>query len=94
MINVEDACRFEIACNQISANEFFVRHTRTPEIVLEITLPEVAPEFGKANLLEAQVQRQPFDCLVDLVDRNAIPGQVAKCGDKHSIRKKCTHSMA
>ena len=88
MINVKDSSLFEIACNQILSNKLLVRAIRTPEVLLEIALSEVVPQFGDVDLSERQVQWQWFDCLVD---RNAISGQIAKPEER--TRSEKVHSL-
>ena len=94
MINVEDSSLFEIACNQILPNELLVRFG-TSEVLLKIALPEIVLQFVHFDLFEDQVQWQRFSCLVDLVDRNAIPGQVAKVKrrTRSEEEKRCTRSI-
>ena len=66
---------FEIAFNEFFSQIVLVRQVLPAQILLEIFLLQVVPQFAHADLPEVEGQGQR---LGRLADRNAVPGQVAE----------------
>lgn len=66
---------FEIPLDQFFPQIILVGQILSPQVLLEILLPQVVPEFAHADLPEVEGQ---WERLGSLADRNAVPGQVAK----------------